>query len=518
MPARRLSMRKIKEILRLHAMGLGMRQIARSCSLSHSTVSDYLARAKAAGVSWPLPEGMTETRLEELLFPSSQAKVNQPAQPDWAMIHLEMRHKGMTLQQLWLEYKQNNPSGYQYSRFCDLYRDWRKTLDVALRQTYQAGEKMFVDYAGQTVPVFAQQTGESRPAYIFVAVLGASNYTYAEASFTQDMLAWICAHGRAFEFFQGVPRIVVPDNPKTAVVKPCRYEPDLNPTYHEMASYYGTVIVPARSRKPRDKAKVETAVQIVERWILAPLRNRCFFSLAELNQTIKEILKELNERPFQKLPGSRRMLYETLDKPALLPLPEQPYELAEWKKLQVNKDYHVEVEFNYYSVPYQLVGQIVDVRLTNRTVEILHKGQRVALHPRCSGQGVCCTVPEHRPVAHQKYLEWTPSRVVEWAESIGTATSELVQNILKNSPHPEVGLRSCLGLVSLERRYSAVRLEAAASRALAIGGLSYRSVRSILDNGLDRLPVEPEATVNLPIQHANVRGARYFVSEGGPLC
>jgi len=510
-------MRKIKEILRLkHELGLGLRQIARSQGLSHSTVSDYLARAEAAGITWPLPEDLDEAAVEARLFPGhgEEPRRRRP-EPDWAWVHRELRRKGVTLQLLWLEYKQEHPDGYQYSRFCDLYHRWRQTLDIPLRQVHRAGEKVFVDWAGQTVPVVDPATGEVREAYVFVGALGASNYTYAEASFSQDLRAWILAHCRMFEFFGGVPRIVVPDNPKTAVTQACRYEPGLNRSYEEMAAHYGAVVLPARPKKPRDKAKVETAVQMVERWVLAPLRHRTFFSLAELNRAIREGIEALNDRPFQKLAGSRRTLFEALDRPALLPLPARRYEHAEWKRATVNIDHHVEVDHNYYSVPHRLVRREVEVRLTATTVEVLHRGQRVASHVRSYGRGQYLTDERHRPAAHQRHLEWTPSRLIRWAEAVGPETARLVRTLLETRPHPEQGYRSCLGIIRLGRRFGSARLEAACGRALLLGALSYRSVRSILEKGLDRLPLEAPGQPPAPIRHPNLRGARYYGDEGG---
>ena len=501
-------MRKVREVLRLrHELGLGLRQIARSLGLSHSTVSGYLGRAEAAGVLWPLPEDLGDAELEARLFPGSEGQGRRRPEPDWGRVHRELRRKGVTLQLLWLEYKREHPNGYQYSRFCDLYRRWLKTADLVMRQVHRAGEKVFVDWAGLTVPVVDSATGEVREAYVFVGALGASNYTYAEASFSQALPAWITAHCRMFEFFGGVPAVVVPDNPRTAVVQSCRYEPDLHPTYREMAAHYGTAIIPARPKKPRDKAKVETAVQAVERWVLAPLRNRTFFSLAELNQAIREGIEQLNARPFQKLPGCRKGLFETLDRPALKPLPPTRYEFAEWRKARVNIDYHVEVDKNFYSVPYQLVGQEVEVRLGATTVEVFYQGQRVAAHARSSGKGRYVTEDRHRPAAHRRHLEWTPSRLVAWAGNIGPETAQLVRLLLASRPHPEQGYRSCLGLLRLARQYGASRIEAAAARALAIGALSYRSVKSILERGLDLVPLPAEAShTPAPLRHTNLRG------------
>lgn len=388
-----------------------------------------------------------------------------------------------------------------------------------MRQTHRAGEKLFTDYAGQTVPVVDRATGEVRQVNIFVAVLGASNYTYAEASWSQDLPSWISAHCRAFEFFGGVPEILVPDNPKSAVSHPSRYEPDINPTYQEMAAHYGTVVIPARPRKPRDKAKVEAGVLLVERWILAALRDRTFFKLGELNQAIAEKLDKLNNKPFQKLDGTRRSLFETLDKPALKPLPPKRYEFAQWKKARVNIDYHVEVDHNYYSVPYQLVREQVDVRLTSTTVEVLHKGQRVFSHPRSYGKGHYATDKKHMPMAHQKHLEWSPSRIIQWANTVGPNTAKLVQTILNSKPHLEHGYRGCIGIIRMGNLYSAERMEAAAQRALSFGTLSYRSVKSILEKGLDRIPPAEPTDMEPVTHHTNVRGVDYYSDkEEGSSC
>lgn len=504
-------MRKIREILRLrHELALSKRQIARAVSVPHSTVIDLLYRAEAAGLRWPLPEPVDEMALEAQLYPGNPQPAQPRPEPDYAEIHRELRRKGVTLQLLWKEYRHRHPDGYQYTQFCQRYRAWEGTLDLVLRQSYRPGEKMFVDYAGQMVPVVDPKTGEVHEASIFVAVLAASNYTYVEATWVQDLAGWIGAQCRAFEFFGGVSEILVPDNPKAVVSRACRYEPDLNPTYQDLASHYGTAVIPARPRKPRDKAKVESAVLVVERWILAALRNRKFFSLAELNQAIAELLEELNEQPFQKLEGSRRSLYETLEKPVLRPLPPQRYQFAIWKKAQVHIDYHVEVTPNYYSAPYQLAKKRVDVRITATTVEVLHGGRRVASHQRSYRKGQFITDPKHLPPAHQKYLEWTPARLVRWAETVGPQTGRLVQVILADRPHPEQGFRSCLGIMRLSTRYTPERVEAAAARALHFGAHRYQSVKSILEKGLDRQPLVPSPSAPPVREHANVRGAGYY--------
>jgi transposase len=523
MAAERLSMRKTKEVLRLKAAGQSKRAIARSLRIARSTVAEYLSRAEAAGLSWPLPPEWTDAELEARLFPLPKpSNVARPL-PDWSEIHREMKGRkrtGVTLQLLWVEYKDAQPEGLQYSQFCERYRRWRGKLDRVLRQDHVAGDKAFVDYAGQTVPVIDRATGEVREAQIFVGVLGASNFTYVEASWTQELAAWTAAHVRMFQYFGGVPRLLVPDNLKSGVRSACYYEPDVNPTYHDLAVHYGTAVLPTRKQKPRDKAKVEAGVLVVERWVLARLRKLTFFSLAELNREIRRLLDQLNDRPFQKLEGSRRSLFESLERPALLPLPEQRYEFGRWKKARVNIDYHIDVDGHYYSVPHPFTGEQVDARVTATTVEILHGGRRIAAHALGHKRGDYTTEPGHRPKAHQKHLEWTPSRIVAWAEKTGPRTAELARRIMESRPHPEQGYRACLGLMRLGQKYSAERLEAASARALRIGGISYRSVNSILQSGLDQTPLQEQGSLALPQDHEHVRGSTYyaFLTDGAIEC
>jgi transposase len=514
-------MRKIKEVLRLRfELGLTNRQVAGSCGISHAAVADYLRRAEAAGLGhWPLPADLDEANLEARLFPVGAARVNPRPAPDWAEIHNELHsHKHVTLQLVWQEYKQPNPEGYQYSRFCELYQQWSSKLDLVLRHEHRAGEKLFVDYAGPKVPITDSKTGTVTEASIFVAVLGASNYTYAEASWSQDLACWIGSHIRALEFFGGCPSLLVPDNCRTAVRHPCRYEPDLNPTYQEMAAHYGMAVIPARVRKPRDKAKVEGGVLLVERWILAALRKRTFFSLANLNEAITPLLDRLNQHRFRKLDGTRASRFEQLDRPALRALPVEPYAFAEWQKARVNIDYHLEIDRHYYSAPHQLIHRQLDVRFTAMTVEIFHGGERVASHARSYKPGGFTTIHAHRPKSHQRYLEWTPERLIHWASTVGPSTAALVAHVLESRPHPEQGFRSCLGILRLGKTYGNERLEAAALRAWNRKACSYQSVKSILRTGLDRQP-EPEPLPNRPpLQHGNIRGNDYFNSQEEPSC
>ena len=432
--------------------------------------------------------------------------------PDWSYIDRELRRKGVTLQLLWQEYKEAHPAsdGYQYSQFCQRYRDWRQKLDPVMRQHHRAGEKMFVDYAGMSVAVNDPKSGQVRQAQIFVAVLGASNYCYAEATWTQSLPDWIGSHTRAFAFFGGVPRVVVPDNLKSAVKKASFYEPEINPTYLDLARHYETVIIPTRVRKPKDKAKVEAGVQLVERWILARIRDQKFFSLHQLNRSISELLEKLNQRAFLKLPGSRRSMFESIDKPALKPLPQKPYQFAEWKKATVNVDYHVEFERHYYSVPHRLIKKKIDLRITQRTIECFYNNKRVASHIRSHQRGRHTTVREHMPKTHQKWADWTPQRFIRWADKIGPHTADLVRTILSSRPHPQQGFRSCLGILRLAKDYGEKRLDAACHRALAIGGTSYKSVASILKHYLDQRALPDQSAEDPSISHKNIRGARYY--------
>jgi transposase len=505
-------MRKIKEILRLKfEVGRGQRQIARSCGIGKTTVAECLARFKRSKLSWSEASQLDDATLEHKLYPPAPVVPTQArAVPDWAHIHQELRRKGVTLTLLWYEYKADHPDGFEYSWFCERYRAWAMQLDVVMRQEHRAGEKLFVDYAGQTVDVVDRRTGEIRQAQIFVAVLGASNYTYAEATWSQQLPDWIGSHVRAFGFFGGVPELAVPDNLRSGVTKAHRYEPDLNPTYADLANHYGVAVLPARVRKPRDKAKAEAGVLLVERWILAALRNRTFFSLEELNREIARLLERLNGRPFKKLPGSRRELFEQLDRPALRPLPVHAYEFAEWKKVRVNIDYHFDIEGHYYSVPYRLVRKQLEARFTERTVECFHKGQRVASHVRSRLKGHHTTVAEHMPTSHRQYAEWTPQRLIRWAEKSGPATASTVRTILERRTHPQQGFRSCLGVMRLGKSYGDERLEAACRRALKLGSCSYKSIESILRQGLDRKALPEQQELELSIEHDNIRGSDYY--------
>ena len=507
---KRLPMRKIREALRLRADGLSGRQMALSLSLARATVSDYLHRANVAGLSWPLPADLSDGDLERLLFPRTAGDVGGSyPQPDWAYTHGELRRKGVTLSLLWEEYRAVHPNGYGYSRFCELYTRWEGKLSPVMRQRHPAGERLFVDYAGATMDVVCPQTGEVRTAQLFVATLGASSYTYVEASWTQSLPDWISSHIRSFGFFGGVPAQVVPDNLKAGVTKACFYEPAINRTYADMAMHYDTAIVPARPRKPKDKAKVEGAVLLVERWILARLRNQRFFSLDELNAAIWPLMDQLNGKVTRHLGASRKDLFEALDRPALKSLPVEPYVYAEWKECRVGLDYHIDVGRHYYSVPHQLLKQKLWVRITARTIEAYFKGQRVAAHQRTSGNRQHSTHRDHMPANHRFRTDWTPERIRRQAARIGPNTEAYVEVIMCERRHPEQGYRSCMGVLRLAKTFGRDRLEAACARAVEINARSYSSLHSILKNGLDRqsrtrAPDEPAIT------HPNIRGAEYF--------
>lgn len=507
-------MRQVREVLRLKwVLGLSNRRIAESLKMGRPTVAEYVRRAQAAGLSWPLDDSLDDGALERQLFPATPTasfpRTRRPM-PDWSEVHRELKRKGVTLFLLWQEYKATAPDGIQYSWFCEGYRKWSCKLDLVMRQPHRAGEKLFVDYAGQTMPVVDSQTGEVREASIFIAVLGASNYTFAEATWSQSLPDWIASHVRAFEAFGGVPQVVVPDNLKAAVSRSHRYEPELNRTYEALAQHYGVAIVPARAVRPRDKAKVEVGVQVVERWILARLRNHTFFSLTELNRAIKDLRVDLNHRPFKKLPGSRQSLFASLDLPALSPLPEQPYEYAEWKLVRVNIDYHVDLDGHYYSVPYTLVKHQLEARLSAHTVELFYKGKRVASHRRSPQKGRHTTLKAHMPQAHRHYADWTPQRLIRWAAKTGEATARVVETILTSRAYPQQGFRSCLGIMRLGSRFGDDRLEAACRRAMALGTCSYKSIESILKHDLDRQPLPDTSGLTTRIDHANIRGPKYY--------
>lgn len=516
MATEKLTMRKIRDVLRLHhEQNLSNREIGRSLGVSPGTVSNYLARAKAAEIDWPLSDEWTENKLYASLFPlTPHAGVALQTLPDWVKTHQELKRKGVTLMLLWHEYKNCHPGGVGYSRFCELYRGFSGKLNPSMRLIHHAGEKLFVDYSGLTMDWVDKDTGAVNQAQIFVAVLGASNYTYVEASASQDLPCWIHSHIKSFEFFGGLPSCLVPDNLKSGITKPHLYDPDTNRTYQEMANHYAIAIVPARVRAPKDKAKAEVGVQGIQRWILAPLRDVVFFSVAEINEAIAPLLKAYNERPFQELLGSRYSQFVDIDKPALKPLPVRRYQYGYWKKALAGIDYHVTVEKHHYSVPYRYLKETIDVRISKSIIECFIKGQLIALHQRAFKPGYT-TLHEHMPKAHQEYAtEWTPERLLSWANNIGKNTAILIGEVINSHKIPQQSFRGCLGILRMGKIYGNDRLENAAIRALRIGSFRYKSIASILKNGLDKQPLpelasETTAAVTAT-HHDNVRGATYY--------
>jgi len=504
-------MRQIRQMLRLHhELGLSARQIGRSLGLNHKTVLILLYKAQAAGLSWPLPEGLTDAELEARLYPPPHGPRIRP-EPDFAWVHKELRRKGVTRQLLWVEYRKEHPDGLGYSEFCARYRRYTRDMNVTLRKVHRAGEELFVDYAGLTLAYRDREKGKEVPVQIFVATLGASGYTYCEATASQKVEDFIASHVRAFNYFGGLPKILVPDHLKSAVHKPDRYDPDLSRAYAEMGEYYGLAIVPARPHRPKDKGSVEKAVQDVERQVLAPLRHTLFFSLSAINEAMKPLLEAFNRRPFQKIEGSRRSLYEALDRPALRPLPPVPFELARWKRAQVGPDYHVYVDGRYFSVPYTLCGEKVDIRVTRQRVEVFYRGERVAHHLR-QGRGTYTTLEDHMPPHHKAYAEqaqWTPERLVRWAKKVGPSTAALVAATLDHAPLPQQAFRSCLGILRLARQYPVDQVEAAAARALSLGLYGTRGLKAALSALPPEEPPDPAASACLRT-HPNVRGPEYY--------
>ena len=519
MPRKKISMRKTTEVLRLAAEGLSQRQIAASTGVAKTTVLEYLARAKEAGISWPLPEDMDGEALEAALFPAVAAELANRGRPvpEWREVHRQLkdRRHHVTLRLLWVEWKADHRDGWNYSQFCYHYRRWLGVQDVVMRLSYGGGERMFVDFSGDKVRWVDPGTGEVRDAEVFVAVLGASGLIYAEATRGQDLDSWLGAHIHAWEAYGGVAAVTVPDNLKSGVTRACWYDPEVNASYLELARHFNTVVLPTRTAKPRDKAAVEAGVLAVERWVLAPLRNRRFHSLAELNEAMAERTGELNARAFRGEPTSRRELFDELERDHLRALPAGRFELPKWRPATVHIDYHVDAgDGHYYSVPYRYVRQKVDVRVTSATVEVFKGTARIASHPREHGRRRYVTDPAHMPASHRAHLEWTPERLVSWAANISASTAELVEAILASRPHPEHAYRATLGIISLARRYGNDRVGAASARALAVGALSYTSVKSILAENLDRLPLpEPGPAPPPPPEHDNLRGGDYYAGE-----
>jgi transposase len=517
-------MRKTTEVLRLHAEGLSQRQIAASTGVGKTTVAEYLARAEKAGISWPLPDDIDAEALDAALFPAVATELANRGRPvpDWRAVHRELKNPRhhVTLRLLWVEWKADHPEGWNYSQFCYRYRTWLGTQDVVMRLSYAGGERMFVDFSGDKARWVEPETGEVHEAEVFVSVLGASGLIYAEATRGQDLDSWLGAHIHAWTAYGGVAAVTVPDNLKSGVTKACWFDPEINPSYLEAARHFNTVILPTRTAKPRDKAAVEAGVLVVERWVLAPLRNRTFHSLGELNAAIRAKVAELNDRAFRGEPTSRRELFDELERDHLRPLPTGRFELPTWRPATVHIDYHVDGgDGHFYSVPYRYVRQKVEVRLTSATVEVFKDNLRIASHAREYGRRRYVTDPAHMPASHRAHAEWTPERLVSWAGTISASTAAVVEELLASRPHPEHAYRATLGIISLARKYGNDRVGAACARALAARAISYTSVKSILAENLDRLPL-PEAAPALPFppDHDNLRGPDYYAGEGDTEC
>jgi len=511
MPAKReLSMRQLRHLLRLHHGGVSAREMGRLLGVARSTIQDNLKRAAAAGLAWPLADDVTDEVLEQRLFGGAGAPTGQRrrVEPDWAALARELKRPGVTMMILWEEYREINQDAYGYSRFCDLLRGFERRLSPVMRQHHVAGEKAFVDYSGKRIGIVDPETGEIHEAEIFVGVLGASNLTYAEATWTQQLPDWTGAHVRMFRFFNGAPKLLVPDNLKSGVNKASFYDPEINRTYGAMAAHYSVGILPARPHKPRDKAKVEAGVRFAQSYILGRLRAQTFFSLAECNEAIKLVMQRMNERAMRHLGVSRRELFEKIEREALNGLPTEDWEFAEWRRARVNLDYHIDVHDFLYSVPHALIRAEVEVRVTERIVEVFHRGQRVAVHQRRYMGRKHGTDPDHMPSSHRHYAEWTPDRFRRWAAKIGPNTEGLITAVLASRPHPEQGFRTCLGILRSYRGLDAARVEAVSARAIELGVLNCKGVALLLARKFDASGADSRPITLF--DHANLRGPGYY--------
>jgi transposase len=512
-------MTEYREILRLNALGLSGRSIAGSVSRSRNTIADVLSRAGKLGLEWPLPLEMTDIELDRMLYPEKSGGGSTAKTPDFEKIHRELAHPGVTMTLLWDEHcnecREAGEIPYQYSQYCKMYRKFAVVSKATMHIARKPGEQMEVDWAAQTSFIREATTGKDIPAYVFVAVLPASQYAYVEAFATQNMESWITAHIHAFFHFGGVPRIIVPDNLKTGVDKPGWYTPVINKTYHEMAEHYGTAIVPARVRRPKDKPSVEGTVGHVSTWIIAALRHGTFFSIPELNAEIKHKLAVFNERPFQKRPGSRKSVFLEEERAMLFELPVVPYEIASWKKATVAYNYHICIDGGYYySVPYEYIKYQVDVRITSRMVEVFYKGVRICSHPKPHGPlGQYRTIDDHMPPKHRASGEWNAERFISWGRSIGTNTEEVIRSLLSRYKVEQQGYRSCMGVLKMADKYSVERLESACARALSYTPQpSYKNIAAILKSGQDKANVKTQTSrpVHENESHSFIRGAEYY--------
>ena len=513
MPSQRSSMRKLRDILRLKLhCDLSIRQINRSLRISVGLVSKIVKAAHALGLDWSAVEAMDERSLAELFYPKADTRLADKREvPDWVEVRMELAMPGMTKYLAWEEYAEKYPTrSFGYSQYCYHYSVWSKKQRRSMRQIHIAGEKLFVDYAGQTVAIVNSLTGEVRTAQIFVAVMGASNYTYAEATYTQALSDWVQSHARCFEFLGGVPQVVVPDNLKSGVTKACHYDPDVNPTYQQMAAHYGVAIIPARPYKPKDKSKAEVGVQIIERWILARIRHMTFFTLAELNQTIKALLEDVNNRVSKHLKGSRKHWFETIDKPNLSPLPLHAYEYTDIKPVKVNIDYHVQYDDHLYSVPHHLVGERIDLHAKFNMIELYFRGNLVANHARQYRYGTT-TTPAHMPKEHDIYHKWDKAKLVNWAKNVGPESLNWVETQFHRKSHKEQAFRVCLGMLNLGKKYPHSRLDKACAIANQHKLYRLKQIKDILQSNQDKLHQDnADITSTLPQAHENIRGPQSF--------
>jgi transposase len=531
MAQERLGMRSVREVLRLKwVLGRTDTEVAAGVRCARSTVAEMVRRAREAGIdAFPEADALSDAELEARLYPrlahagaaAFALPRNRPL-PEWSELHAEMKRRGnekLTLSLLWAEYRAEHPNGYGQTQFFEYYARWKKKLVLSMRQEHRAGEKAFVDYY-DGIAITDPVTGERKKTELFVGCLGASSYTFAEASFSQDLPSWLLSHVRIFEFFGGVPAIVVPDNLKSGVTRPERYEPEINPSYQDLVSHYGCCVIPARVRKPKDKCKVEAAVLVAQRWILARLRNRVFHSLSDMNAAIAECLALVNDRKMRGLNKSRHELWLDIDRPALKPLPATRYEFAEWRKARLQINYHVRLDDHFYSAPYAFIHKELWCRSSAEMIEIFHQGARIASHPRSFAQFKYSTDPAHMPPAHRGVAEWTPERITTWAAKIGPAAADVVDRILRSKDHPQQAFNAALGAIRLANQFTPERLEAACRRAIAIGSPSYTTLKTMLKNRMESAE-QPSAESSSPAASPrteqlslaigqNVRGKGYY--------
>lgn len=510
-------MTKYREILRLNSLGFSERNIAFSVPCSRNTVSKVLKQAHELSLSWPLPEEQTDTVLEGILFPKLGTDIRTKRMPDFTHIRKELLRNGVSKKLLWTEYMEecrlNGEEPLMYSQFCYHIQQDEQKHRATMHINRKPGEQVEVDWAGDPAHIIDPDTGEIIKAFVFIGVMTYSQFTYAEAFINEKQKSWIAAHVHMYEYFGGVAKILVPDNCKTAVIHDGGwYDQQLNAIYHEMAEHYGTAIIPARVRKPKDKPNAEGSVGNISTWIIAALRNEQFFSLAELNRSIKEKLDEFNKKFFQKKEGSRLDLFRDEELPLLAPIPATSYELAEWKQATVQFNYHISVDGMLYSVPYEYIKRVVDVRVTDKTIEIFYNHNRIASHRRLYGRkGQYDTIVEHMPEDHQKYLEWNGDRFRKWAERIGSNMCKVVDAILTSKRVEQQTYKSCMGLLRLADRYSVKRLEAACEKALSYTATpSYKSIKNILTAGQDKSASEEPITETTQNKYGITRGAGYY--------